>query len=48
MVVGEIGELELDDVDLAQLYRYMNGGYKKKLLKLFGRALGPDLAGLGR
>jgi hypothetical protein len=42
------GELELDDVDLAKLYRYMNGGYKKKLLRLFGRTLWQDLAGLGR
>lgn len=44
----ETGEIELDDVDLAKLYRYMNVGYKKKLLRLFGRTLGPDLAGLGR
>ncbi len=44
----DTGELELDDVDLAKLYRYMNGGYKRKLLRLFGRTLGQDLAGLGR
>jgi hypothetical protein len=44
----DTGEIELNDVDLAKLYRYMNGGYKKKLLGLFGRTLGPDLAGLGR
>lgn len=44
----DTGELELDDVDLAKFYRYMNGGYKKKLLRLFGRTLGPDLAGLHR
>jgi len=42
------GEIELDGVDLAKLYRYMNGGYKKKLLGLFERTLGSDLAGLGR
>ena len=44
----DTGEIEFDDVDLARLYRYMNGGYKKKLLRLFGRTLGPDLAGLKR
>jgi len=44
----DTGELELDDVDLERLHRYMNGGYKKRLVRLFGRTLGPDLAGLGR
>ena len=44
----DTGEIELDDVDLEKLYRYMNGGYKKKLLGLFGRTMGSDLAGLGR
>jgi hypothetical protein len=44
----DTGEIELADDDIAKLYRYMNGGYKKKLLRLFGRTLGPDLAGLGR
>jgi hypothetical protein len=42
------GEIEVDDVDLAKLYRYSRGGYKKKLLRVFGRTLGPDLGGLGR
>lgn len=44
----DTGELDLDDEDLARMYRYMNGGYKKKLLRLFGRTLGPDLGGLNR
>jgi hypothetical protein len=44
----DTGELELDDVDLARMCRYMNSGYKKKLLRLFGRTLGPDLGGLNR
>ena len=42
------GEIEFDDVDLARLYRYRHRGYKKKLLTLFGRTLGPDLCGLSR
>lgn len=44
----ETGEVELDDEHLRALSRYMRSGYKKKLLKLFGRTLGPELAGLGR
>ena len=44
----DTGEIELDDTDLAKLYRYRLAGYKKKLLLIFGRTLGPDLGGLGR
>jgi hypothetical protein len=44
----DTGEIELDDTDLARIYRYRLGGYKKKLLFVFGRTLGPDLGGLGR
>lgn len=44
----DTGEIELADDDLARLYRYMNGGHRRKLLKVFGRTLGPDLGGLGR
>lgn len=42
------GELDLDDVDLAKLHRYLHAGYRAKLLKLFGRTLGPHLGGLDR
>lgn len=42
------GELDLDDVDLAKLYRYLHGGYREKLLRLFGRTLGTELGGLNR
>jgi hypothetical protein len=42
----DTGEVEFDDVDLRKLHLYMQRGYKLRLLKIFGRTLGPDSAGL--
>lgn len=41
----DTGEVDLDDEDFRKITRYKRSGYKKRLLKVFGRTLGQDLSG---
>ena len=45
LVDTDTGELDLDDDAFRKITRYKRSGYKKRLVKIFGRTLGPDLTG---
>ena len=40
--VDDAGHVDIDDEDFAKIRLYSRNGYKKRLLEIFGRNLGPD------